>query len=131
MEVKRLMKWKKVREKSGSNSKQNASSNAPNADKDNMLLNMSHNNYSNCCDVKDYLKDSPESFLGTNMVSETNVDSNNIQNENTNMESAIGEMKVNENFITDNFTARKKKQKTYAQAVTRTWRKLLIKTFRV
>ena len=77
LEVKRLMKWENVREKSGSNSKQNASSNAPNAYKDNMLLNVSHNNYSDHCDD---LKDSPESFRGTNMVSETNVDSNNIQN---------------------------------------------------
>ena len=55
------------------------------------------------------------------MVSETNVDSNKTKNENTKTESAIDEMtviKVNETFITDNRTARKKKQKTYAQAVT-------------
>ena len=55
------------------------------------------------------------------MISETNVDSNNIQNEKTKTESARDEMtvvKVNETFITDNRTARKKKQKTYAQALT-------------
>ena len=107
----------KLREKSGSNSKQKASSNASNVDKDDMLLNVSHSNHSNCCDVSENLKDSPDSFLGTNMVSETNVDSNSIQNEKTETESARDEMtvvKVNETFITDNRTARKKKQKTYA-----------------
>ena len=120
MEVKRSKKWKNVREKSESNSKQNASSNAPNVGKDNMLLNVSHNNDSDCCDVKENLKDSLDSFLGTNMVSEAKIDSNNIQNENTKMENAIDEItvvKVNETFITDNHTSRKKKQKKYPQAV--------------
>ena len=121
LEVKRSKKWKNVREKSGSNSKQNASSNDLNVDKGDMLLNVSHRNHSNCCDVSENLKDSPDSFLGTNMVSETNVDSNSIQNEKTETESARDEMtvvKVNETFITDNRTVRKKKQKTYAQALT-------------
>ena len=114
MEVKRSKKWENVRQKSESNSKQNASSNSPNFDKDNILLNVSHGNHSNCCDVRENLKGIPYSFFGTNMVSETNVDSNNIQNENTETESAIDKMtvvKVNETFITDNRTARKKKQK--------------------
>ena len=65
--------------------------------------------------------DSLDSFLETNMVSETNVHRNNIQTEKTETESAADEMtvvKVNETFITDNRTARKKKQKTYAQALT-------------
>ena len=121
LEVKRSKKWKNVREKSESNSKQNASSNAPNVGKDNMLLNVSHNNDSDCCDLKENLKDSLDSFLGTNMVSEANIDSNNIQNENTKMENAIDEIivvKVNETFITDNHTSRKKKQKKYPQVVT-------------
>ena len=39
--VKRSKKWKDFREKSRSNSKQNASTNAQNVDKDNMLLNVS------------------------------------------------------------------------------------------
>ena len=55
------------------------------------------------------------------MVSEANVDSNNIQNENVKTESAIDEInvvKVNATVFTDNRTARRKKQKTYAQAVT-------------
>ena len=120
MEIKRSKKWKNVREKSGSNSKQNASSNIPNVDKNSMLLNVSHKNHSDCCYVRENLKDSPDSFLGTKMVSEANVDSNKTKNENTKTESAIDEMfvvKVNEPFITDNRTARKKKQKKYAQAV--------------
>ena len=99
-----------MREKSGSNSKER--SNAPNIDKDNMLLNVSQNNDSDCCDAKENLKDSPDNFLGTNMVSEANVDSNNIQNENTKTESAIDEAtvaKIKGNFITDNSTSRKKK----------------------
>ena len=118
LEVKRSKKWKNVREKSGSKSKQNASSNAPNVDKDNMLLNVSHNNHSNCCNMREKLKDSPDSFLGTNVVSEANVDSNNIKNENTKTKSVIDEMtvlKVNETFFADSRTARKKKQKTHAQ----------------
>ena len=93
-----------------SKSEQNASSNAPNVDRDNMLLNVSHNNPSNCCDVREKLKDNP----GTNVISEVNVDSNNIHNENTKTERAIDEMtvvKVNETFTNDNRTARKKKQK--------------------
>ena len=68
--------------------------------------------------MREKLKDSPDSFLGTNVVSEANVDSNNIQNENTKTKSVIDEMtvlKVNETFFVDNRTARKKKQKTYAQ----------------
>ena len=88
-----------MREKSGSNSKQNASSNASYVDKDNMLLKVSHNNHSDCCDARKNLKDSSDSFLGTNMVSEANVDSNKIQNENTKTESALDEItvvKVNE-----------------------------------
>ena len=108
-----------MREKSVSNSKQNASSNASNVDKDDMLLNMSHSNHSNCCDVSENLKDSSDSFLGTNMVSETNVDSNSIENEKTETVSATDEMtvvKVNETFITDNHTARKKKRKTCTNA---------------
>ena len=110
-----------MREKSGNNSKQSASSNAWKVDKDNILLDVSHSNHSNCCDVRENLKDNADSVLGTNMVSETKVDSNNVQNENTETESVIDEMmvvKVNETFITDNRTARKKKQKTYAQALT-------------
>ena len=105
LEVKRSKKWKNVREKSGSNSKQNASSNAPNVDKDTMLLKVSHKNHNDCCYVRENLKDSPDSFLGTNMVSEANVHNNKIKNENTKIESAIDEMavvKVNETFITDN-----------------------------
>ena len=85
-----------------------------NVDKDDMLLNMSHSNHGKS------LKDSPDSFLGTNMVSESNVDSNNIQNENTETESARDErtvVTVNETFITDNRTARKKKKIKYAQAL--------------
>ena len=108
LEVKRSKKWKNVREKSGSNSKQNASSNALNVDKDDMLLNVPHSNRSDCCDVSENLKDSPDSFLGTNMVSKTNVENNNIQNEKTETQSARDEMtvvKVNETFITDNSTA--------------------------
>ena len=111
LEDKRSKKWKNVREKLVSNSKENASSNATNVDKDSVLLNVSHNNYSDCCDVKGNLKDS---FLRTNMISEANVDSNNIQDENTRTESVIDKInvvKVNETFITDNHTARKKKQK--------------------
>ena len=48
------------------------------------------------------LKDSPDNFLETNIISETNVDSNNIQNKNTKSESTIDEMtvvKVNETFV--------------------------------
>ena len=111
----------KCERKWGRNSKQNASSNTSNVDKDNILLNVWHSNHGNSCDVSEKLKDSPGSFLVTNMISETNVDSNNIQIEKTETESARDEMtvvKVNETFITDNRTARKKKQKTYAQAVT-------------
>ena len=96
-----------------------------------MLLNVSHNNHSNCCDLRQNLKDSPESFLRTNKINETNVGSHNIQNENTEIESALNEMtvvKVNETFITDNRTARRKKQKTYAQAVTEN---VLIKTLQL
>ena len=110
-----------MREKLGSNSKQNASSNAPNVDKNSMLLNVSHKNHSDCCNVRKNLKDSFDSFLGTKMITKANVDSNKTKNENTKTESAIDEMtvvKVNEFFITDNCTARKKKQKTYALAVT-------------
>ena len=112
MEVKRSKKWKNVREKSGSNSKQNASSNAPNVDQNNMLLNVSHKNHSDCCYVRENLKDSPNSFLETKMISKANVDSNKTKNENTKTESAIDEMtviKVNETFITDNRSATKKK----------------------
>ena len=76
LEVKRSKKWKNVREKSGSNSKRNASSNPPNVDKDNMLLNVSHKNHSDCCYVRENLNVSPGSFLGTKMVSAANVDSN-------------------------------------------------------
>ena len=121
LEVKRSKKWENVREKSGSNSKPSASSNASYVDKNDMLFNVSHSNHSNCCDVSENLKDRSDSFLGTNMVSETNVDSNSMQNEKTETESARDEMaviKVNKTFITDNRTARKKKQKTYAQALT-------------
>ena len=78
---------------------------------DNVLLNVSHNSYSDCCDAKGNLKDS---FLGTNMISEANVDNNNIQDENTRKKSVIDKInvvKVNETFITDNHTARKKKLK--------------------
>lgn len=64
------------------------SSNAPNVDKDNMLLNVSHNNDSDC-NVEKNLEDRPDSFRGTNMVIEANVDNNNIQNESTKTESAI------------------------------------------
>ena len=112
MEVKRSKKWKNLRAKSGSNSKQNAISNASNVGKDDMLLNVSHSNHSNCCDVSENVKDSPDSFLGTNMGSETNVGSDRIQNEKTETESSRDEMtvvKVNETFITDNRTVRKKK----------------------
>ena len=115
LEVKRSKKWKNAREKLGNNSKHNASSNASNVDKDNMLLNVSHNNHSYCCDLRQNLKDSPASFLRTNKISKTNVRSNNIQNKNTEKERARNEMtvvKVNETFITDNRTARRKKQKT-------------------
>ena len=62
--------------------------------------------------MKEDFKDSPDSFLGTNLVGEINVDSNNIHNESTKTESAIDEItvvKVNETFITDNCAARKKK----------------------
>ena len=103
-----------MREKSGSNSKQNASSNIPNVDKNSMLLNVSHKNHSDCCYVRENLKDSPDSFLGTKMVSEANVDSNKTKNENTKKESVIDEMfvvKVNKPFITDNRTARKKNRR--------------------
>ena len=121
LEAKRSKKWKNVREKLESNSKQNASSNAPNVDKNNMLLNVAHKNHSDCCYVRENLKDSPDCFLGTKMVSQANADSNETKNENTKTESAIDEMtvvKVNETFIIDNRTARKKKQKAYAQTVT-------------
>ena len=121
-----------MREKWGSNSKQNASSNTSNVDKDNILLNVSHSNHGNCCDVSEHLKDSPGTFLVTNMISETNVDSNNIQNEKTETVGARDEMtvvKVNETFITDNRTAGEKKQKTYAQALTENVEKTEIKTF--
>ena len=77
-----------------------------------MLLNVSHRNDSDCCDVKENLKGNPDSFIGTNTVSEANVDSNDIQNENTKTESAIDEItvvKVNETVTTDNRRARKKK----------------------
>ena len=121
-----------MREKCGSKSKQNASSNASNVDKDNILLNVSHSNHGNCCDVSEHLKDSPGTFLVTNMISETNVDSNNIQNEKTETVGARDEMtvvKVNETFITDNRTAGEKKQKTYAQALSENVEKTEIKTF--
>ena len=121
LEAKRSKKWKNVREKLESNSKQNASSNAPNVDKNNMLLNVAHKNHSDCFYVRENLKDSPDCFLGTKMVSQANADSNDTKNENTKTESAIDEMtvvKVNETFIIDNRTARKKKQKAYAQTVT-------------
>ena len=91
-----------------------------------MLLNVSHNNHRNCCDLRQNLNDSPDSFLRTNKISETNVGSNNIQNKNTEIERARNEttvVKVNETFITDNRKARKKKQKTYMQAVTENARK--------
>ena len=82
LEDKRSTKWQNLREKTGSSSKQNTSSNAQNVDKDNVLLNVSHNNDSDCCDKKENLKYNSDSFLGTNKVSESvNVDSNNIQNE--------------------------------------------------
>ena len=83
-----------------------------------MLLNPSHNNDNDCCDKKENSKDSFDSFLGTNTVSEAiNVDSNNTLNdkgikENTKTESAIDEITIDETFITDNCTTRKKKQKT-------------------
>ena len=86
-----------------------------------MLLNVSQSNHSNCCGVSKNLKDSPDNFLETNIISETNVDSNNIQNKNTKRESTIDEMtvvKVNETFVTYNLTTRKKIQKTYAQPLT-------------
>ena len=94
MEVKRSKKWKNVREKSGNNSKQSASSNAWKVDKDNILLDVSHSNHSNCSDVRENLKDNADSVLGTNMVSEAKVDSNNVQNENTETESVIDEIMV-------------------------------------
>ena len=96
-------------------------SNAWKVDKDNILLDVSHSNHSNCCDMRENLKGNPDSVLGTNMVSETKVGSNNVQNEKTETESLIDEMmvvKVNQTFITNNRTARKKKQKTYAQTAT-------------
>ena len=65
-----------------------------NVDKDNMLLNVSHNNHSNICDLRQNLKDSPDSFLRTNKISETNVGSNNMQNKNTEIERARNEMTV-------------------------------------
>ena len=89
MEVKRSKKWKNVREKSGSYSKQNASSNAPNVDQNNMLLNVSHRNHSDCFYVRENLKDNPDNFLGTKMAGEANVDNNKTKNETTKMESAI------------------------------------------
>ena len=55
-------------------------------------MNISSCNDSNFCDVRENLKDSADSFLGTNMVSETNVDSNKVQNENTEIESGIDEI---------------------------------------
>ena len=54
--------------------------------------------------MREKLKDSLDSFLGSNMVSEAKVDSNNIQNENTRTESTIDEVtvvKLNETFVTD------------------------------
>ena len=57
LEVKRSKKWKSVREKSGSNSKQNASSNAPNVDKNSILLNVSHKNQSHCCHVREMVSE--------------------------------------------------------------------------
>ena len=59
---------------------------------------------SNYCGMREKLKDSLDSFLGSNMVSEAKVDSNNIQNENTRTESTIDEVtvaKLNETFVTD------------------------------
>ena len=59
---------------------------------------------SNYCRMREKLKDSLDSFLGSNMVSEAKVDSNNIQNENTRTESTIDEVtvvKLNETFVTD------------------------------
>ena len=96
-------------------------SNAWKVNKDNILLDVSHSNHSNCCDVGENLKGNPDSVLGTNIVSETKVGNNNVQNENTETESVIDEMMVikeNETFITNNLTARKKKQKTCAQTAT-------------
>ena len=109
MKVKRSKKRKNLREKSESSSKQNASSNAQNVYKDNLLLNVSRNNDSNCYDKKENLKIRPDSFFGTNTVSKTiNVDSNNTQNEkgineNSKTGSAKDEItvvKVNETLIT-------------------------------
>ena len=60
--------------------------------------------------MKEKLKDSPDSFLGTNMVSEANVDSNITQNKNSKTESATDEInvaKVKNTFIPDNRTSRK------------------------
>ena len=62
-------KWKNLREKSGSSSKQNASNNAQNVDKDN-VLNVSHNNDRDFGVVSENVKDSSASFLGTKVVSE-------------------------------------------------------------
>ena len=60
--------------------------------------------------MKEKLKDSPDSFLGTNMVSEANVDGNITQNKNSKTESATDEInvaKVKNTFIPDNRTSRK------------------------
>ena len=80
LEVTRSKKQKNLGEKSGSSSKQNVRSYAQNVDKDAVLLNVSHNNDSDCRVVTEKLKNNPNSFLVTNMVSEAiNVDSNNTQ----------------------------------------------------
>ena len=82
MKVFRSKKWKNLREKSGSSSKENVGSNAQNVGRDAVLFNVPHNNDSDWCDIKKNLKVSPNSFLGTNMVSEANnVDNNNTENE--------------------------------------------------
>ena len=82
------------------------------------MLNVSRYNGSDCCDVKEYLKENPNSFLKTNMVSEAiNVGIK----ENIKAGSPIEEVtvvKVNETFIIVICTARKNKLKAYAQAVT-------------
>lgn len=110
----------------GSRSWQNGYSNAQNVYKVVVLLNVSHNNESNYCDVKK-IKRHLNSFLGTNIVGEAiNVDSYNTKSEegtkeNTKTKSATNEVtavKVNKTFIVDNCTSRKKKLKVYAQAVT-------------
>ena len=94
-----------------------------------MLLNVSHKNHSDCCYVRENLKDSSDSFLGTKMVSKANVDSNKTKSENTKAESATDEMtvvKVNETVQLE----RKNRRNAYRRE-RRTWRKLLIKTFPV